>query len=343
VKNEDFAAVERVLQSGMLAQGPVAPEFEARWCELTGMTAAVATASGLGALRLSLLALGIGEGDEVIVPAYSCVALLNAPLALGAVPVLADVEHERLTLSPEDAHRRVTTRTRAIVAVDLFGMPAPLAELSLLELPVIEDCAHGIGGQTDRGPFGGGTEVSMSSFYATKMIGAGEGGILATRDPEVARRARAARDYGDQIPDWRHLNDKMSELEAALANEQLKRLDEILRLREERALRYSAALEGLREQELLDLPPSAAGRIWYRYVVRLRRHDAKDIVARARRLGVRFEQPVWDLRASSFWDERLRASADAFDRLVSLPIYPDLDTREQERVIDVLTRVLREP
>jgi perosamine synthetase len=340
ITEEEIAAVVSVLRSGHVAQGPRVAELEARWCLGTGTTAAAAVGSGLGALRLALLALGVAPGDEVIVPAYSCVALMNAALALGAAPVLTDVLPDEWTLSPVDVRRRITPRTRAIVAVHVFGMPAPVPELLSLNVPVVEDCAHGIGGQIGGRPFGGLGAISIASFYATKMLAGGEGGMVAAIDSGLIDRVRRAREYGDQPPDGRHLNDKMSDMEAALALVQLTRLPGMLAERERLARNYGEWLQPLVQGGLLQLPPEAQGRIWYRYAVRLRRHRAEALVGSMAALGVKAEQPVWDLRGTPVWKNDCPNTADAFDRVLSLPLYPGLSEFDQRRVCAALVRRL---
>src|SRR5512143_2306182 len=324
VGEEEAEAAAEVIRSGQLSQGPRCAELERMWCELTGTASAATVSSGLGALRLALHSLGVGQGDEVVMPAYSCVALLNATLALGATPVLADVIPGEWTLDPQDATYRVSHRTKAIIAVNLFGMPTRIAELRTLGPPIIEDCAHGIAGWM-RG------DLSIGSFYATKMHGAGEGGIV-TGAPELIERVRRARDYGDQAPNAQHLNDKMSDIEAAVAVVQLKRRKEALKLRAERAARYDEALEGL-----VELPARHPDRVWYRYVVRVQR--AEEVCEWMKARGVCVEQPVWDL---GDWADGLPVSQDAFRHLVSLPLYPDLTDEEQTTVIDRLAQCLRE-
>jgi perosamine synthetase len=326
-------AARAVVLSGRLAQGRVARELEARWAEVTGAADAACVGSGTAALRLGLLGLGVGPGDEVIVPAYSCVALLNPVLALGATPVLADVELDRWTLSADDVRGRLTGRTRAIVAVHLFGAPARLADLAPLGVPVVEDCAHG-------GPFGDPSALSISSFYATKLIGAGEGGIVAAADPGLVERVRRARDYADQGPSGLHLNDKVSDLHAAVALAQLGRLPEMLALRTDRAAAYDERLEPLVERGLLAPPIRLSSRVWYRYAVRLLEHRAADVCARMASAGVRGEQPVWDLRPTVAWGRGLAAAETAFERLVSLPLYPDLTDAELEHVCLALEEAL---
>lgn len=339
VGKEEQDAALAVVASRNLAQGEKVLELERRWCERTGTAAAAAVSSGLSALRLALVALGVGAGNEVIMPAYSCVALLNAALAVGATPVLADVNEGEWRLSPADVRRRITKRTKAIIAVHLFGMPVDMEKLSRFGVPVIEDCAHGIGGRTGTAEFGNAGAVSIASFYATKMLCAGEGGILASHDGALVARARQARDYGDQVSSPYHLNDKMTDLEAALALVQLDKLETMLTARADRARRYSDWLAPLAGRELT-LPEDVPGRIWYRYAVRLQRQRAAEIVERMQTHGVRAEQPVWDLRADKHWNDGLKTTALAFDRVLSLPLYPDLSEFEQRMVCAALEAAL---
>ena len=329
IGEREAAEVAAVIASRQLAEGPRVQELEQRWCRISGTQAAVAVGSGLGALRLALWASGVRPENEVIVPAYSCVALLNAVLALGATPVLADVTADRWTICAEDVRRRLSPRTRAIIAVHLFGAPAPMAELLKLGVPVIEDCAHGIGGHSDQGTFGSAGTFSISSFYATKMLCAGEGGIVAGQDASALDRIRQARDYGDQMPDGRFLNDKMTDMEAAMALAQLNRLPEILSRRAERAERYRELLAGLADQEALVLPSSWTDRIWYRYAIRLSSRNTMTMVDKMAARGIRVEQPVWDLRGCKYWNDSLPVTSLAFDRVLSLPLYPDLSETEQ--------------
>jgi perosamine synthetase len=340
VGSSEANAAAAVVASRQLAQGPFVHSLEERWCQLTSMTSAACVGSGLGALRLALLALGIGPGDEVIVPAYSCAAPMNAVLATGARPVLSDILIDDWTISPGDVERHITRRTKAVIAIHLFGGPAAVSKLLGRDVPVVEDCSHGIGGQCNGRPFGGSGTLSMSSFYATKMIAAGEGGIVAARDSSLIDRVRSARDYGDQLPSPHLLNDKLTDIEAAIALEQLKRLPEILSRRDERAKQYDTLLKPLVERGLIAVPHSTSGRVWYRYVVRLLEHKAIDVCRWMAAHHVHVEQPVWDLRKSELWSSELETTTLAFEHLISLPLYPDLDPIDQQTVCCTLTRCL---
>lgn len=337
---EEIEAVTRVIASGYIAQGPEVEQLQNEWASATATNGAACVGSGLAALRLALHAVGVGEGSEVIVPAYSCIALLNAVLALGATPVLADVETDRWTLDPGSAAARRTRRTAAIVAVHLFGMPARLGQLGELGLPIIEDCAHGIGGRVEGKPFGGATFASIASFYATKLIAGGEGGVVASNNEELLSVVRSARNPSDQSPSSLHLNDKLTDLEAAIVRVQLGRLGWTLGQRAVRAERYAEMLADLTTRELVVLPEPAEGRIWYRYAVRLRSGSAADIARTLQSIGIHADQPVWDLRRVVDWSSELRGSEVAFDALLSLPLYPDLTEAEQARVCDAVREAL---
>jgi dTDP-4-amino-4,6-dideoxygalactose transaminase/RimJ/RimL family protein N-acetyltransferase len=312
--------------------GTMAWRLEQRWCGLTGMAAAAAVGSGLAALRLALLALGVRPGDEVIVPAYSCVALLNAPLAVGATPVLADVLPDTWTIDPNSVAQKLSDDTTAIIAVNLFGCPADTATLSQLGVPIIEDCAHG--------PLLGRTDINISSFYATKLVGAGMGGIVAAHNPELIERVRGHRDYGDRLPDSSNLNDRLADILAATADEQLSRLDANLEIREDIADRYAQLL--LDHHLAHHSQTKAEDRVWYRFAAKLPDgYTAALVVERMKAAGVNAEQPVWDLRGCRWWRDDLHTAAEAFDRVISLPLYPGLTLTEQVRVVDTLEAALR--
>ncbi len=336
ISDNEIKAVSDVLKSGHLAMGPVCLKLEKLWQEMICMESAITVGSGLAALRLSLHALDVGVGDEVIIPAYSCVALPNAVMSLGATPVLADIEQGTWNLSPYEAEKKVTKNTKAIIVTHMFGSPGDIAGLKKLNVPIIEDCAHGIGGRCDGKPFGGAGDVSMASFYATKMICAGEGGIVASNDPEITRRIKTAREYSNQEPSGIHLNDKMTDIEAAIAIEQLKGLEYNLKLREQLASSYDGLLASVAESIDIELPAQIPGRIWYRYIIRLNNNNAEDVCSRMQSKNIHATQPVWDLRGTRIWVEEYVNTSLAFGSLVSLPLYPGLEPGDTDRVVECL-------
>jgi len=327
--------VASVLRSGMWAMGPQVRQLEADLAGRLGRKHAVAVGSGLGALRLTLLGLGIQPGDDVLVPAYSCVALPNAVLSCGARPVAVDVLPDRLTIDPAAAAAAAGPRTRAIVAVHTFGVPADIAALRRTGLALIEDCAHGIA-VAGMGSLG---DAAITSFYATKLIGAGEGGAIISDNAQLGEFAARSRDYGDQAADARRLNDKMTDIAAALARSQLARLAEMIERREAIARRYREALAPLAENGRLVLPWASGSRIWYRFAIGTPNGGAEAFAARLRRRGIGAELPVCDWRD----DPSVHlVSTRLYRSLVSLPIYPTLTAAEQDAVIAAVHEACRD-
>jgi perosamine synthetase len=341
IGKEEIEAAASVIASGQLAQGPKVGQLEEEWCRLTKKKNAAAVGSGVAALRLGLLSLGIGSGDRVVVPAYTCVALLNAVLALNAEPVLADVEPDRWTLCNDSIRKKLDKRVKAVIAVHLFGTPCDLSELLAMGIPVIEDCAHAVNGPETSEPFGSRGVLNIGSFYATKLVGAGEGGIVASDEKHLINRIIQARNYDCQQANGSHLNDKLTDIEAAIAGVQLRKISEILSLRAARAKRYGRFLKELEDSGRIVLPQDRAGRAWYRYAVRLTDRKAEETATWMAKREVYIDQPVWDLRSSPYWTEDLKGGSMAFDRVVSLPLYPDLTESQQDTVCRTLTEYLK--
>jgi perosamine synthetase len=315
--------------------------LETRLAERARRTHAVALASGLAALRLGLHALGVARGDEVIIPAYACVALANATLALGASPIAADVTDD-WNLDAHGVMAVRTSRTKAVIAVNTFGAPADVIALRGAGVPVIEDCAHGFGLAVADGVLGGRADLAAVSFHATKLVGAGEGGAVVTDRAPLAHRVRAWRDYGDEPPDGTRLNDKLSDIHAAIALCQLERLDAMIQAREARAQRYQACLaRAARRTGAFRLPAWSASRVWYRYAIELTDRMAIDVVDAMRRRGVGAARPVTDWRPAS--GPRCPTADRAYARVVSLPLYPTLREDEQERVCEAFEAVVAGP
>ncbi len=239
----DIIAVNKVLKSRWLSVGPVTEEFEKTFAAYIGVKHAVAVANCTSALFLALRAMGIGEGDEVIVPVFTFVATSNAVIHAGARPVFADVSEDSYNINPMQLLERITDKTRAIALVHFAGQPCDMKEIveiaSDRKIAIIEDCAHAVGAEYDSRKVGSYGKCGCFSFYPTKPITSGEGGMLVTEDPEIARRVRLLRNHcatktvyertsqakwGYDILDVGY-NLRMSEIEAALGLSQLKRLN----------------------------------------------------------------------------------------------------------------------
>jgi dTDP-4-amino-4,6-dideoxygalactose transaminase len=284
----------------------------------------------LAAIRLSLGALHVVSADRVLVPAYACVALANAALAWGAAPVPVDIEPEKWTIDPAESRRQFkTSHPKAGIAVNTFGVPAVIEKIE--GFTWIEDCAHAFGSDVNGKALGARAEIGVLSFYATKLIGGGEGGAVLTNSSQVAEFVKSERDYGDQPADPHRMNDKMSDLEASLVLAQLERLPNMLVARAALAGRYLERLSETANAGVFRLPPKGTQRIWYRFAVEMLHLPAEIVVNDLRPFGIHAAIPVTDWRTK---DSPAAPAADrAYRSLVSLPLYPTLTEREQDAVI----------
>jgi perosamine synthetase len=279
ISEADIEAVTGVLRSSRLSLGPKMEEFERSVAGYIGVPHGVALASGTAGLHLGLAALGIGAGDEVILPSFTFIAAAHAVRYQHATPVLADIDPLTLNLDPASVARAITPRTRAILVVHTFGCPAdldPILELAASHgLHVIEDACEAIGAEYRGRKAGGLGAFGVFGFYPNKPITTGEGGMLVTSDARLAATVRALRNQG-RMPDDGWLdhrllgyNYRLSEMNCALGLSQMQRIEPILARREDRARRYSEQLRAVPE---VTLPPLeiAYGRVcWFVFVVRL--------------------------------------------------------------------------
>lgn len=336
--NAECEAVAETIRSGHWAQGTRVQELEAVLARMSGVEHAVCVASGFSALRLSLGALGVASSDSVVVPAYCCVALANAVLAWGAAPVAVDIEDVGWNLCQKAGCTAIAScRPRAVIAVNTFGMPAEIGEIVDLGAPVIEDCAHAFGIAFGGKWLGSRAQVGVLSFYATKLIGGGEGGAVLTNSSEIADYVRSARDYSDQPAAAHRMNDKMNDLEASLVLTQLKRLPELIAARETIASRYVDMLSGPALSRAYRLPTDSPERVWYRFVVEMLTASAETVVNGLERSGIGAAIPVYDWRTAS--NPAAHVADRAYGHLVSLPLYPTLIAHEQDRVVEAFLKV----
>jgi len=324
-------ALARVLRSGQLAGGPEVLRLEAEFAERFGFRYAVAVASGTAALHLSLLALGIGRGDRVLVPSYVCVAVLNAVRQAGAREQLADSALGDFHL---DGARIPGARPHAAILPHLFGHAADPGPVLRAGIPVLEDCAMALGATTPRGrTVGRRGAAAIFSFYATKLITGGEGGLVATDDRGLADEVRDRRAY-DKKDDWRlRFNYKLTDLQAALIRCQLRRVTTLIARRRELAARYD---ELLRDLDLIR-PPRTAGSSYHRYVVRTDR-GFEAIQGRLAAARIDVARPVHRPlhRLLDLSRRRFPNAEQLFLTSISIPIYPTLLRSAQERVARVL-------
>ncbi len=314
---EEERALLRVLRSGQLGGGREVEAFERAMARFLGGGEAVAVQTGSAALHLALLSLGVRPGDRVLVPSYACAALLHAARYAGAEPLLADSDPATANLDPADVRRRLKARTRAMVVPHMFGRPAPLADLARLGVPIVEDCAMSLGGARPA------AEVSVFSFYATKMIATGHGGMVASRDRRITSRVRDLVGYDGRDDAALRYNYRMSALAAALGRVQLGRVPEFVKRRRRIAEYYCRTLG-------LAGPPR--GHVFYRFV--LRAGPVARFVRFMAARGVECKRPVYrPLHRCFAGASGDFPGAEELDRSwASIPLYPSLSPGEMDRV-----------
>jgi dTDP-4-amino-4,6-dideoxygalactose transaminase len=336
VSEEDALRVAAVVRSGQLVQGVEVEGFERELARRLGVAAAAAVSSGSAALELALSALGVGPGDEVVVPTYACDALHHAATRRGAVPVLADADPETLGPSVKDVARRLTPRTRAVVVVHPFGLAVGLDEFLALGVPVVEDCAQAIGAALDGRPAGSRGALAVCSFYATKLLTTGEGGAVA--GPRyVVERVRDARDYDEREDLTPRFNYKLTDMQAALGRSQLARLDAFIVRRRAIAARYRAALAGIPGCR----PPGELGErhVYHRFVVAVDR-PLGPLIAGLERRGVAARRPVFRPIHRALGLDGYPEAERLWTQCLSVPCYPSLTDGEADAVAAALAEAL---
>jgi len=331
---DEVEAVSQTLRSGHISQGEKVLDLEVQMQAFTNRKYAVAVNSGTAAIHLALLALGVKADDEVIIPSYVCTAVLNPVKYLRATPVVVDSHPDCFNMSSEEVRSKLTPLTKAIIVPHLFGCPASIDEIISLGVPVIEDCAHSIGGTYKGKEIGSYGSLSICSFYATKMMTTGEGGMVLTNDEALYQTVLDLKDYDGRNDYQVRYNYKLSDIQAAIGLEQLQRLPEFVRRRKVIARFYSAALTSLPRINLL---PACQDRdnVFFRYIACTDR-NLTEIMEEYQELGIEVRKPVHlpihhylGLPVAEFPKaEHLMKTA------FSIPIYPGLTDHELERIID---------
>ena len=374
---EEISAVAAALRSGWTTTGPRTAAFEKAFREFTGARFALGVNSGSAALHLALAALGVGPGDEVITTPLTFCATVNAILLTGATPIPADIGAD-LNISPEAVRRAITPRTRAILPVHYAGLPCDMKSISALarehKLFVVEDAAHAAGASIGPVRVGAGASDAVAfSFYATKNLSTGEGGMVTCHDEQLYERMRVLSLHGISRDAWgRHATEvwgrhatkdswayevtecgfkyNMSDVTAAIGLAQLGRLEEMNRRRAAIAGAYNAAFSQMAE---LELPPDSADvtHAWQLYVLRLNlerlRADRSEFIAEMRRRGVECSVHFIPIPLHPYYRARLdlrdvcaRTMAE-YPRLVSLPMSSALDDREVAKVIGAVRETVQ--
>jgi dTDP-4-amino-4,6-dideoxygalactose transaminase len=368
------AAVDDVLRSGWLTTGPRVQEFEAAFAAYVGVPHAVAVNSATAALHLALNALDIGPGDDVLVPTWTFAASAEVVIYQGARPVLVDVDPDSLNVTVGGILAAITPRTKAAIVVHIAGRPAPIeelvAELSARGIAVVEDAAHAFpsrlpGATRLVGTYG---RANAYSFYATKTITTGEGGMLVTDDPAIADRVRMMALHGISRDAWKRYTEagswyyeieapgfkyNMTDIAAALGLAQLSRAQELLQARRELAQAYTQSISASSIASLVELPRDEANgsHAWHLYILRLHLDrltvDRAEVIRLLRESRIGASVHFIPLHLHPYYRSRpettpypLPVATAEYERVVSLPIWPGMTMADVERVTSALERSL---
>ncbi len=353
IGSEIRTAVERVMSSQQFVLGREGAALEEEIAKLCGVTHGIGLASGTDALILALRACGVQPGDEVLLPPFTFVATGSAVSALGAKPVFADIRPDTYNLDPSELQRRVTTRTRAIVVVHLYGLAADmdpvLAFARARHLPVIEDNAQAIGASYKGRRAGSLGDAACVSFYPTKNLGAyGDAGMVVTNSPELAARIRTLRNHGQSEkyrstePGW---NSRLDEIQAAILRVKLRHLSNWQRARQFHAAEYNRLLSQI-PGVMPPLEPQGYEHVYHQYTIRIEYRDALQKFLSERQIGSTIYYP-YPLHLQPLYSSLGHKPSDfphaerAAQEVLSLPMYPELRNEQIARVVNAIAEFLK--
>lgn len=335
---EEISAIEEVMRDGWIAEGKKVTEFEEEFCKYIGLPPfhAVALSNGTSALYLTLKVLGVKNGDEVIVPTYVCSAVLNAIYMVGAKPILTDVEKRDFNISYQDIIGKVSNKTKSIIVPHTFGVPADITLIKNLSIPIIEDCAVALGSKIGNQYVGVFGDVAIFSFYASKVITTGYGGMLISKNQEFVEKARDYREFDCRKKYKPRFNFQMSDLQAAIGKVQLKKLPFFLEKRKKIANEYYKILPKNKVWPPYDIENKEPN--FYRFLIRSNKpRIIKDSLEKE---GIKTIIPIETYELlHRYLNENLAhfpVSENISKTTLSLPIYPSLNSSNIARIKFIL-------
>lgn len=364
IDEDDIAAVVDVLKSDYLTTGPQIELFEQAICEYTGAKYAVAIANGTAALHAACFAAGIGEGDEVITTPITFAASANCVLYCGGKPVFADIKPDTYNLNPEDVRRKITSKTKAIIAVHYTGQPCELRELQQIakenNLVLIEDAAHALGADYEGKRIGGISDMTTFSFHPVKHITSGEGGMITTNDEQLYKKLVLFRSHGitrdtDLMTKnegaWYYeqldlgYNYRITDLQCALGLSQLKKLDKFIEKRKKLVERYNNAFMGM-ENIICPYQKKGCNNSWHLYVIQV--EHRKEVFDKLREAGIGVNVHYIPVYKHPYYQNHgyenvcCMNAEHLYERIISLPLYYGLTYEQQDYVIEQVKQILQE-
>jgi perosamine synthetase len=371
IDEDDIAAVARVLRSDWLTSGPSVPEFEAAVARVAGTAHAVAVSNGTAALHAAMFALGIGPGDEVIVPPMTFAATANAVVYQGGIPVFADVNPETLLLDPVKAAEKLTARTKAIVGVDYAGQACDYAALRRIadgrsgtKVAIVADACHAIGGRSEGRAVGALADLTAFSFHPVKHVTTGEGGAVTTDDPSLAARMTTFRNHGITVDhrqrsaqgSWQYeivelgYNYRLTDIQSVLGLSQLSKLAARVARRQAIAAEYTRAFASIPEVQPLAVRPGLS-HAYHLYVVRVDTArltcDRAMLFGALRREGIGVNVHYIPVHLHPFYRERFGhgpglcpVAEAAYEQILSLPMFAGMTAGDTRDVVEAMTKVV---
>ena len=356
IAEADALLVAEAVRSGWVSHGPMTRRFETEFASAVGASHAIAVNSGTAALHVSLAALGIGPGDEVIVPSLTFISSANVILYLGAKPVLVECDPKTFNVTPEIIARAITPETKAVMPVEMNGIPLDYAPIIQLcadhDIAIVADSAEALGSEYRGVRIGSQAPVHCFSFFPNKSITTGEGGMVTCADEQLAALIRQLVNQG-QDGRYNHValgyNYRMTEMQAALGISQLSRLDEQLKRKEELAQFYDRYLQDVAGLELAPRPEWATAQSWFMYSLTVANRSIRDDVAEhlaANGIDTRLgfppihNQPYYR-ETFGYRPEDLPISMDTWERKIDLPSWPQMTDGERQRVVTAVKEALK--
>ena len=357
IEEDDICAVAEVLRSDYLTTGPKIEEFEQIVAEYVGAKYAVAVSNGTAALHAACFAAGIKQGDEVILSPVTFAASANCILYCGGTPVFADIDAKTYNIDPQDIRRKITSKTKAVVAVHLAGQPCNMDEIHKIaeehHLIVIEDAAHALGSEYKGNRIGSLSDMTVFSFHPVKTITTGEGGMVMTDNERLYQKLLLFRNHGivrdkallkrDDGP-WYYeqqalgYNYRITDIQCALGISQMKKLNRFLTKRRELVRRYNEAFENC-EHIVIPYQLEEVKSGWHLYIIQILGYDRRSVFEELRKHGIGVNVHYIPVYRHPYYQEHgyedvvCENAETLYAHMLSLPLYPGLSVKEQERVI----------
>ena len=367
IREREIEGVVECLKSGWITTGPVCKSFEDKFCELTGASHAISLSSATAGMHLVLLALGVGEGDEIITPSMTFASTINMIAMLKAKPVFADIHYDTLNINADKIEEKISRKTKAIIPVHFAGAPAAMDGILEIakrhRLAVIEDAAHAVGTYYKGTHAGGFGQIAIFSFHPIKNITSGEGGMITHSDEKLENQLRLLRFHGIERDAWKRYGKggnpeydiqrpgfkyNLTDIQAALGLAQLSRLNEINRRRSEIAGLYMEGLKGAEGLELPGVPDYPHVHAWHLFIVKILSRDRGNFVEKLSQYNIGYGLHFPACHLLSYVKRQFKTSMGmlleterAADKIISLPLFPDMKDDDVFYVCEAIKEILK--